>query len=183
MNRTSGLARLLGIAVLILQCGCGTASNAAHHRSPVRLSEATAICPLQPVYRNMPAACRWQHAWNGMTPIFNTPRRQWGVAYAFNCGSHPRDFSFAEWLPGMDHEALPGIYRHARQGSGYWMTDMSRMRALLKGIPPQFKVDGGLMSVAVASPCTWHVKAILGSRQDVASAVPPIPATKPAWWT
>jgi hypothetical protein len=118
-----------------------------------------------------------------MTPIFNTPRRQWGVAYAFNCGSRARDFSFAEWLPGMDHVAIPGIYHHARKGSGYTMIARSRTLAVLKGIPPQFKVDGTLMSVAVASPCTWHVKAILGSQQDVASAVPPIPRMKPAWWT
>lgn len=169
--------------LLLLQCGCSAGSNAAGHRPPVRLSEAAAICPLQPVYRNMPPACRWQHAWNGMTPIFTTPHRQWGVAYAFNCGSRARDFSFAEWLPGMDHVALPGIYRHARHGSGYAVVPRSRLIAVLKGIPPQFKVDGELMSIAIASPCTWHVKAILGSRQDVASAVPPIPAMKPPWWT
>ena len=183
MNRKTVLSTALAIAVLLLQCGCGAGTHTARHRSPVRLSDATAICPLHAVYRNLPPACRWQHAWNGMTPIFTTPRRQWGVAYAFNCGSRPRDFSFAEWLPGMDHVALPGTYRHARHGSGYTMIARSRMSAVLKGIPPQFKVDGTLMAVAVASPCTWHVKAILGSRQDVASAVPPIPAEKPPWWT
>lgn len=182
MIRMATITGVLSIAVLLV-AGCGTATLSPHRHTGVILADASGICPTREVYTNLPPQCSYAHAWNGTTPSFTTPHRQWGVAYAFNCGARARDFSFVERLPGMDHMALPSTYRHARQGSGYTMISRRTMIELLREVPVPFKVDGALMEVNVASACTWHVKAILGSKGDVASAVPPIPAMRSRWWT
>jgi hypothetical protein len=62
------------------------------------------------------------------------------------------------------------------------MIPRSKVIDLLDAIPPEFQMDGGDMVVDIASECTWHIKAILGSRTDVAGAVPPIPAMARRWW-
>lgn len=179
----AGVLGWAGIAiVVILQTGCGAGTSASHDRKVTMLAEGKARCPAQVVYRPMPSACQYTRSWNGATPIFKTPRYLWGVAYAFNCGARPGAFSFAARMPGMDHMALPGPDIRARRGSGYTMYSRSTMLNMLSGVPPEFKTDGELMAVDIATTCTWHVKAILGGKQDVESAVPPVPKMEPAWW-
>lgn len=162
--------------------GCGSNAVSGRGEAPKLLAQAEGICPTREIYASAHPECRTAHAWNATTPIFNTPRRQWGVAYAFNCGARAGDFSFVERLPGMDHVAVSGPFRHAQKGLGAFMISRKTMLDLLKTIPPQFEVDGSLMEVDIASACTWHVKVIRGSRRDVASAVPPVPTMKRRWW-
>ena len=107
--------------VLTSQTACGFGRTSADTASPIVLAEAGGICPPRVVYIRTPTECRVTKQWNGATPMFNTPRREWGVAYAFNCGTRARDFFFDERLPGMDHMALPGPLLHAKHGSGYLM--------------------------------------------------------------
>lgn len=166
---------------LALLTGCSATASGRHHAATI-LAQAEGICPTGEVYSARHPECRTAHAWNATTAMFNTPHRQWGVAYAFNCGSHPGDFSFVERLLGMDHMVVAGPFRHARKGSGMFMVSRKSMLDLFKAVPPQSKIDGELMAVNIASTCTWHVKAIRGSRQAVASAVPPVPAMKKRWW-
>jgi hypothetical protein len=176
--------RMAGVLLaLVALVGCGSNTITRLHSAPKLLAEAHGICPTSEIYSSRHPECRTAHAWNATTPNFRTPRRGWGVAYAFNCGAHAGDFSFVERLPGMDHMAVGGPFRHARSGSGFIMISGKTMLDLLKTIPPQFEVDGELMAVNIASACTWHVKAILGARQDVSAAVPPVPAMKKRWWT
>lgn len=176
------LRSVVVLLVLVALVGCGS-NTAPRHPAPKLLAEALGICPTSEIYSSRHSECRTAHAWNATTPIFNTPRRQWGVAYAFNCGARPGNFSFVERLPGMDHMAVAGAFRHARSGSGFIMISRKTMLNLLKSVPRQFEVDGELMAVNIASACTWHVKAVLGARQDVATVVPPVPAMKKRWWT
>jgi hypothetical protein len=176
------MSTLLVVPVMMALAGCGTGATASHHASPVVVAEAEARCPIHLVYKSLPRGCWYTRAWNGATASFTTPLRQWGVAYAFNCGSRPREFSFVARLPGMDHTGLFGRDIRARRGSGYRMYSRSQMVALRRGVPRELKFDADQLVIDVASECTWHVKAVLGSRQDVASAVPPVPMMKAAWW-
>lgn len=170
------------LLLLGVLAGCGAHTAAGRHNAPVLLAEARGICPAGEVYSSQHPQCRTAHAWNATTPMFNTPHREWGVAYAFNCGLRPGDFTFVERLPGMDHMVVPGPFRHARTGSGAFMISRKTMLDLLKAVPAPFKIDGELMAVNIASECTWQVKAIRGSRQDVVAAVPPVPAMDRHWW-
>lgn len=185
LGRGRGVAGAgIAMALLAALAGCGSSTGSAHTDKPVLLAQAKGICPMKVVYnKQLPSECVYDRDWNGAIPIFKTPRRLWGVAYAFNCGSHPQSFSFDARLPGMDHMALPGPERHTTRGSGYIMYSRSRMLNFLSGVPSEFSFDGKVMTVDVASPCTWHIKALLGSQAAVASAVPPIPAMQPRWWT
>jgi hypothetical protein len=169
-------------AALVALAGCAVMNNSAGDRAPVVLAQAEGICPSYVVYVPAPDACQLTHQWNGTTHIFSTPHRQWGVAYAYNCGSRAREFSFDERLTAMDHMAIAGVYRHTRSGAGYVMISKRRMTDLVKAVPQEFKGDDAYMEVDIASPCTWHVKAILGSQHDVAQAVPPVPAMQSPWW-
>jgi hypothetical protein len=177
-----GPVALTVAAMMTTLAGCGVGGKSAHHDVPVLLAQSQGLCPPHVVYVRMPDACRFAHQWNGATPMFTTPRRLWGVAYAFNCGSQARTFSFDEWLPAMDHMIVGGVYRHARTGSGYIMIPKQTMIDLLNAVPREFKGDGAFMKVEIASECTWHVKAMLGSRRDVAASVPPVPAMESPWW-
>lgn len=179
-----GMARAAASSALVLLlAGCGFASGAAKQDAPVLLAQAGGICPLKVVYNTtLPTECVYDRSWNGATHVFSTPRRLWGVAYAFNCGARARDFSFVARLPGMDHMALPGAETHARRGSGYVMFSRQRMLDFLAGVPPEYSFDGKQMTIDLATPCTWHVKAILGSRSDVSAAVPAVPAVQRRWW-
>lgn len=174
------LLPLLASVLIFILVGC----SATRSSDPAGLlvAEAHGVCPSDMVNGRIPLQCRLSRIWNGTTPLFKTPLRQWGVAYAFNCGSRPRRFSFAELLPGMDHMSLPGVYVRARQKAGSFMISKKQMVNLLKTIPAQFTVDGKYTSVVVETPCTWHVKAILGTPTQVRAAIPPIPRVESPWW-
>lgn len=178
------MVRSIVASILILTlAGCGMSSSSSQQDKGVLLAQAQGICPMKYLYNTkMPSQCVYDRSWNGATPIFRTPRRQWGVAYAFNCGHQPRDFTFVARLPGMDHMALGGPELHARRGSGYTMFSRSKMLNFLAGVPPEYSFDGKQMTIDLATPCTWRVRAIRGSRDAVASAVPPVPAVRPRWW-
>jgi hypothetical protein len=62
------------------------------------------------------------------------------------------------------------------------MISKARMLDLINGVPPDFTVNGHEMAIDVASPCTWHVEAILGSKVEVAAAVPAVPSQQAPWW-
>lgn len=176
------LIALLAVAALATLPGCGRPRAAARHTSPVVLAEAQGICPTHVVYGTTPDACRLTHWWNAATPLFTTPRRLWGVAYAFNCGSRAGDFGFDARLTAMDHMVVPGGSRHARSGTGAFMIPAHTMVELLKSVPQEFKGDGAYTEVDIASACTWHVKAVLGTRQDVVASIPPVPPVESPWW-
>lgn len=184
MNRMSVIAALVAIPCLALQAGCSLPGQSAqpHRARPVLLAEAQGICPLHQIDVQSPLACRFSRVGNGATMSFDSPRRLWGVAYAFNCGSRAQNFAFVERLPGMDHMGLPAIVRHGKQGSGYTMISKQQMMTLLNAVPHNFEFDGAYTEVDVNSSCTWHVKAILGSRQDVISAIPSVPRMQRRWW-
>lgn len=169
-------------AFLAALTGCDAIGKSTQAHQAVVLAEAQGICPDHIVYMRTPDACQLTHEWNGTTRLFSTPRRLWGVAYSYNCGSRAREFTFVERLTAMDHMIIPGAYEHTRSGSGYVMISRRKMIDLLRAVPLQFKGDGAYMEVDVASPCTWHVKAIRGSRHDVAQAVPPVPPVRSRWW-
>lgn len=174
---------LLWTILFLSLAGCSAGGSSSQGRSaPVLLAEARARCPAQVVYKTLPRGCQYTRSWNGATSVFKTPHRLWGVAYAFNCGSRPGGFSFDARMPGMDHMALPGPEQHAKRGSGYVMFSRSKMLNMLSGVPPEYKMDGNLMVIDLATTCTWHVKAILGSQHHVQSAVPPVPKMEAAWW-
>jgi hypothetical protein len=182
MHRTGALLGAIVILSLVLT-GCGQSVSSATNPPPKVLAEASGICPNHVIYgKTPPPACISARDWNGSSPIFKTPHRQWGVAYAFNCGSRAQDFSVDARLPGMDHMRIPGPQSHAVHGSGYAVFTKRQMTDLLAGVPPDFAVDGHEMQLMVATACTWHVKAILGAKGDVAAAVPPIPAVRSPWW-
>jgi hypothetical protein len=82
----------------------------------------------------------------------------------------------------MDHMALPGPELHGTHGRGSIMYSRSKMLNFIAGVPPEYRIDGHEMSIVIASACTWHVTAILGSPQEVAAAVPPVPAVAHPWW-
>jgi hypothetical protein len=176
------LSTLLSIAALASLPGCDRPGAAGHHTSPVVLAEAQGICPTHVVYGTTPNACRLTHWWNAATPLFTTPRRLWGVAYAFNCGARAGDFGFDARLTAMDHMVVPGGSRHARSGTGVFMIPAHTMLQLLKSVPQEFKGDGAYTEVDIASACTWHVKAVLGSHRDVAASIPPVPRVESHWW-
>ena len=181
MNRQRTL--LSATIILVAVTGCGANAASSTHSAPVVLTDTRGICPSQVVYgKTPPAACRFTRDWNGISGIFKTPHRQWGIAYAFNCGSHAGNFTADSRMPGMDHMGIEGPALHARHGSGYVMFSKRQMTDLIAAVPSEYKFDGKLMAVMIASRCTWHVKAILGSKQDVASAVPPIPTVRSPWW-
>ena len=181
-RRGSFLAALASV-LLLAQTGCGISTTSAGHSAPVILANAQGICPSHYIYgKTPPPQCLTARDWNGTSRVFKTPHRQWGVVYAFNCGSHAADFSVDTRMPGMDHMGIAGPERHGRHGSGYIMFSRKQMLDLIGAVPPEFTVDGHQMALMISSPCTWHVKAILGSKQDVAEAVPPIPAVQSPWW-
>lgn len=182
MNRKSGILAAVVMPVLLFQTGCRFIGGSAHRDTPVVLAEAQGICPTHQVDVSGPIACRSSRISNGGTIDFTSPRQEWGVAYAFNCGTRARDFAFVERLPDMDHMGLRGIVRHGKRGSGYTLISKQQMITLLNAVPQTYKFDAGYTEVDVNSPCTWHVKAILGSKQDVTAAIPPIPRMKSPWW-
>lgn len=175
-------AFLVSVLLLALS-GCAVSTSSAGHSTAVILADAHGICPSHFIYgKTPPPECLTTRDWNGVSGVFKTPHRQWGAAYAFNCGSRPADFTVDMRMPGMDHMGIAGPELHARHGSGYTMISRKQMLDLISAVPPEFAVDGHEMALMISSPCTWHVKAILGSRQDVAAAVPPIPAVQSPWW-
>jgi hypothetical protein len=171
------------LVVLGVLTGCGSGAGASRAAAPVLLAQAQGICPMQVVYNvTLPPECRFSRFWNGFSPVFKTPRRQWGVAYAFNCGARAGDFSFDAIMQGMDHMGVQGPSLHARHGSGYVMVSRDRMMGLIRNVPAEYKMDSEQMAIQISSPCTWHVKALLGSRTAVASSVPAIPRMQGRWW-
>lgn len=183
-HRVSGFVLpVAALTMLGVLAGCGSGSGVSHARAPVLLAQAKGICPMQVVYNvKLPPECRFSRFWNGFSPVFKTPRRQWGVAYAFDCGTRARDFSFDAIMQGMDHMGVQGPSLHARHGSGYTMISRNRMIGLIRNVPPEYKMDSEQMAIQISSPCTWHVKALLGSRTAVASSVPAVPPMQPRWW-
>jgi hypothetical protein len=183
MKRRVPFLTALAAVLLLAQTGCGISTTAAGHSPAVVLADAHGICPSHYIYgKTPPPSCLTARDWNGMSGVFKTPHRQWGVTYAFNCGSHAGNFTVDTRMPGMDHMGIPGPERHARKGSGYIMYSKKQMTDLIDAVPPEFAMDGRQMALMIASTCTWHVKAILGSKAEVAAAVPPIPAVQSPWW-
>ena len=182
MRSRTLLFALVVVLIPTLQTACSSSAATSQHEAPTVLADVKAICPLNVVYVSTPRACQFARVWNATTPSFKTPRRTWGVAYAFNCGSRPRQFRVDTRLTAMDHMGVPGEVTHARHGRGYFMISGRTMKEMIKAVPPEYKADAGEIAVVIASRCTWHVKAILGSRKQVAAAIPPVPAMMAEWW-
>ncbi|HZU12746.1 MAG TPA: hypothetical protein VFB58_07895 [Chloroflexota bacterium] len=168
--------------VFILIAACAAPSSRSRADTALVLSHAAGICPSHIVYVTGPAFCEFSRVGNVAVGNFRTPHRLWGIAYAFNCGRQPGQFTFAEWLPLMDHMALPGVARYGKHGSGYLMVPAGRWNSFIATIPSYLKFDGDWTAIAVNTTCTFHVVAIRGSRQDVSSSIPPIPVPERPWW-
>lgn len=117
--------------------------------------------------------CRTNKFSNAATGGFAPPRGDWGIAYAYNCGKRASEFIVAVGDPGFD-VLLPRTYawEHKRQGSGFYMETKWRMAAL-KSVPLLYRTQ---VELYIATPCTFHIRAVLGGAAVVSHYVPPLPA-------
>jgi hypothetical protein len=159
--------------VLLTLTGCA-AVNASHESASLVFSESYGTCPMRFV-RRANDVCFLTKSGNAVAGTFGTRKKPWGVAYAFNCGSRPKDFYLVVGLPNLDGD-LPttSMLRRGRTDRGFHL-ELNAYRA----VQNLNLVNGwGLLEgIYIKSTCTWHVRAVAsGNPRIVARYIPPVPA-------
>lgn len=104
------------------------------------------------------------------TQLFQiNPFKPWGIAYAYNCGHHPGDFSgvifeslIAAELPYTTFSA------HGTRGRGVRMETGSTSHI----VGPDGKQAGNILNLHLKTTCSWHVRAVAGPKAAVQLDIP-----------
>jgi hypothetical protein len=139
------------------------------------LVDAYGLCPDQLVGKAS-NGCRWQRHGGVLAGYFRSPKGPWGIAYAYNCGTPKRKFSFIVTFPNLDDSDVPRsqLSGGGSRGKGYLM---ETKRVSTAGIPTQYNSSEAL---EVSGSCAWHVRVVLGSATTVKQQIPRVPGTPSA---
>ncbi|MGH2447407.1 MAG: hypothetical protein ACRDFS_02210 [Chloroflexota bacterium] len=160
----------LHVAPLILLFalqGCGSSSSPSRGHI---FNEAYGRCPLTSSTAGIAEVCGLRFNFNANAGIFHVRKSRWGIAYAFNCGRKPRDFylqvAYANNDGGFGESS---IVRHGRLGRGV------KMETLTDHIAPGLPAYDHAEEIELETSCSWHVRAVRGSKAEVKAKIPPAP--------
>jgi hypothetical protein len=114
--------------------------------------------------------CIFYKHFNAIAGNFDHRQRPWGIAYSFNCGTHPGRFVAAVIFPDGDGGFQSAeVRRRAIRGTGFHMETLANNTSRL----PLWDQGQG---IGIHSSCSWHIRAVEGTPKQVRARIPALPA-------